>query len=101
MIRTNDPSDSDMHNMRVLVSSLKTPEPPAVPVFTRTCFTGQPETDTEEVECAVCKGLVNTRSNAWFDPYNQSFNPNGCYVHYKCLSAKRVSELTERDKRFA
>jgi hypothetical protein len=90
-------SNQDMQNTRDLCSALKTPAPPVVPVFTKTCFTGQPETDSEEVECPVCKGLVHTRTNAWYDPYNQSFNPNGCYVHYRCLSARRLAEISAAD----
>lgn len=60
------------------------------------CFTGQPfigNPDDENVECAACKGRINLRYGAWFDRYNQTYDPSGCYVHYKCISAARKQEL--------
>jgi hypothetical protein len=63
------------------------------PVFVRTAYTGQPETADENVACPVCSDLTNLRWAAWFDPFNKSFGPGGCYVCYRCLSAERKAEI--------
>lgn len=60
------------------------------------CFTGQPfigDPVKENVECAVCKESINLRSDAWFDKFNKTYEPSGCYVHYHCLSPQRKAEI--------
>lgn len=71
------------------------------PVFTKNCFTGQPETDDEYVECNAChRGLVHLRSSAWFDSYRPYGENLGSYVHYECLSPRRKDELRLEGYRF-
>lgn len=84
------------------------------PVFSSTCYTGQPQTDKEEVLCPVCQDkdrLVTLRAAGWYDPYIE--NPHidkrndrfferrmGLYVHYGCLSEKRKNELRKDGYKF-
>ena len=84
------------------------------PVFSGVCFTGQPQTDREEVLCPVCKdyqNLLGLRTSAWYDPYIDNTykveltgkgqeQPRGLYVHYRCLSEQRKDELREKGYRF-
>lgn len=71
------------------------------PVFTSTCFTGQPQTDREEVLCNSCKnGLVTLRGSGWFDSYVPYGNHLGSYVHFECLSPRRKDELRLEGYRF-
>jgi len=71
---------------------LETLEPEFIPV--RVSYFGQPEDIKERVVCPVCGGLTNLRFTAWFDSYNHTYGPKGCYVHYKCLSEERKSEIS-------
>jgi hypothetical protein len=63
----------------------------------KTFFTGQKITD-ETVICPVCgervgltHGFVNGATGlAYLDPYR---GKNGKYVHFRCLSEKRLKEI--------
>lgn len=66
---------------------------PAGLVFTRTCFTNQPETADEYVACPECGKPINLRWSAWFDRFNHKYNCVGCYVCEGCLSPRRKAEL--------
>jgi hypothetical protein len=59
--------------------------------FTTEIFTGQMTTVNEELVCPVCNDtvdLIHVRSTAWYDSGN-----GNRYVHFRCLSHKRFSEL--------
>jgi hypothetical protein len=59
-------------------------------------LTGQYELDGECVVCPVCWGQVNLRFSAWLDkhaPHTSSQTKHGAYVHYSCLSEKRLAEI--------
>lgn len=60
------------------------------------CFTGQSQNKYEEVHCTKCGGLVNTRYSGWLDKYASDEYPDGAYVHYQCLSARRLAEINEK-----
>lgn len=63
----------------------------------RKCYTGQPENMYEEVHCTRCGELVNLRYAGWFDKYASDEYPEGAYVHYQCLSARRIAEIAEKN----
>lgn len=52
----------------------------------KTIFTGQQINEHEEVKC-TCGKLVSVRVG-WIDKYQ-----NGHYVHFGCLSKKRIEEI--------
>ena len=60
------------------------------------CWTGQPENRFEEVHCVKCGVLVNTRHAGWFDKYASDEYPDGAYVHYQCLSSRRLAEINKQ-----
>ena len=68
------------------------------PVFTGTCFTGQPVTKEGYVECPKCRELCNPSVTAYFDLYCEEAKdkyPEGVYVHQECLSQTRKDQIED------
>lgn len=56
-------------------------------------FTDQTLNEKGNVPCGVCDNELGLNSTAWFDSYNKTFSPHGCYVCYGCLSDRRMKEV--------
>lgn len=50
------------------------------------------DNEYDTVKCKKCKLPVRLNI-AWFDPYKNS------YVHFNCLSKKRMAEITLQEKK--